>query len=470
MKKKYFLPVLAFFLLWGCVSEQPVTTEKSQPKEKVTESVKEELPPWQEEMIRYQNEGNTAALLKLADEHKDELSDSQKVLYLSLLVSENRLDEAKELGEQLLNDQPDNVNVLYLNTLIADFEGRSDRAAELIGRAYSLDKTHPDVNMYFAELELRDRNYNKANEYISVVLKQEPDNFPALVGKADVLMHLGEGNDDLNEEFLSQAVKILDRVEEIAPDYVYTYVDRSRALAVLGDHTRAMEDLNKAVELEPDVEWHYLDRIVLNLKYFGHLEKALDDIASIERLNDNNLFAHIYAAGVNDDLKNYDKALSYYEKVIQARPDYPFSYEGAGKIYYMKENYAKAADCFLKAYDLIYPYEGYLLMAALAMKHQGNNKSAKDLLSDGIKTLERDTLMYEIFRYYIDSGSDFFITGMIGRETDLELRNKAYFYLGEMMLLQNSPKTAMASFSNLNDSKDFFEADIAQWHNRGVDE
>jgi outer membrane biogenesis lipoprotein LolB len=97
MKKKYFLPVLAFFLLWGCVSEQPVTTEKSQPKEKVTESVKEELPPWQEEMIRYQNEGNTAALLKLADEHKDELSDSQKVLYLSLLVSENRLDEAKEL-------------------------------------------------------------------------------------------------------------------------------------------------------------------------------------------------------------------------------------------------------------------------------------------------------------------------------------------------------------------------------------
>ena len=424
---------------------------------------------WAIELGRLQEQGDTAGMLALLDDHRKELDGEQGALYMSLLMADSRLDEAEEVGGSLLEAMPEDVSVLYMNALIMDMEGRNEEALELIDKAYALDGSDPDVNLFLAEMQLRDKNYSKAGDYLNVVLKKEPDNFSALVAKADVLMHLGEGNDELNKKFLTDAVKVLDRVEEIAPDYVYTYVDRSRALAVLGNTSRAMKDLNRAVELEPDVEWHYLDRVVLNLKYFGWMDQAVEDLKALEAINPNNLFAHIYSAGVYDDLGDYDTALSYYGKVMEARPDYAFAYEGAGKIYYMREDYARAESCFLKAYELIYPYEGYILMAALAMKNQGDNFRAKEILQETIGTLDRESLMYELFRYAKDGGSDFFITGEIAKETDKDARNKAWFYLGELYLLQDSPRSAQAAFMNLSEEHDSFEADIANWHNdRGV--
>jgi tetratricopeptide (TPR) repeat protein len=457
-------PLVVLFLFTGCLTGNPSVSSTDKPDRKVTEK------EWRVELENLQEAGDTEALLALLDNHKDELDGESSILYLSLLISHTRLEEAEELGGSLLVDMPEEVNVLYMNALIKDIKGQVDEADSLIQKAYSLDNQDPDVNLFLAEMELREKDYNGANKYLTVILEQEPDNFSALVAKADVLMHLGQGNDELNEKFLKDAVKVLDRVEEIAPDYVYTYVDRSRALAVLGETGQAMKDLNKAVELEPDIEWHYLDRIVLNLRYFGWLDKALEDIKSLEAINPDNLFSHIYAAGVYDDLGEYEKALTYYEKVMAARPDYAYSYEGAGKIYYMNGEYAKAETCFLKSYELIYPYEGYILMAALAMQHQGKDSRAKQLLTDGIGGVERETLMYEIFRFIKDGGSDYFITGEISKETNKTDRNKAWFYVGEMYQLQDSPRSAQAAFTNLSEDHDYFEADIANWYNRGVTE
>ncbi|MDC7223884.1 MAG: tetratricopeptide repeat protein [Spirochaetales bacterium] len=480
MSKFVTFPLMLLLVFTGCLSQDPSVssadnTETDGAEPVIAESVETDgsgdVPAgWRAELEQLQNSGDTAALLVLLDEHRDELDGDTNVLYLSLLISDSRLEEADLLGKALLEEKPEEVSVLYMNALIRDMEGLGDEADSLIQKAYSLDGNDPDVNLFLAEMELRQKNYKEAGEYLNVILTQEPDNFSALVAKADVLMHLGQGNEDLNTKFLNDAVKVLDRVEEIAPDYVYTYVDRARALAVLGDTRGAMNDLNRAVELEPDVEWHYLDRVVLNLKYFGWLEKALEDIIALEAINPDNLFAHIYAAGIYDDLEDYDRALDYYEKVIAARPDYVYSYEGAGKIYYMKGQYDKAETCFLKSYELIYPYEGFILMAALAMKNQGENERAKRLLQESIGTVERESLMYEIFRYVKDGGSDFFITGEIARATDEEERNKAWFYVGEMYLLQDSPRSAQAAFRNLSDEKNFFEADIAHWYNRGVEE
>ncbi|MDC7218355.1 MAG: tetratricopeptide repeat protein [Spirochaetales bacterium] len=469
MLKVIPLPLLVLFLFTGCLSQSPSLHGADKPEPEESRAV-EKSDDWRIELERLQSMGDTVGLLSLLDEHKDELEGEMSTLYLSLLMADSRLEEAELLGAQLLDEKPDDVNVLYMNALIYDMEGRGEEADTLIQKAYGLDNTNPDVNLYLAEMELRKKDYKGANEYLGVVLEREPENFSALVAKADVLMHLGKGNDDLNEKFLADAVKVLDKVEEIAPDYVYTYVDRSRALTVLGQTTRAMRDLNKAVELEPDVEWHYLDRLVLNLKYFGWLDRAVEDIKSIEAINPNNLFAHIYAAGVYDDLKEYDLALEYYEKVMAARPDYAYSYEGAGKIYYMNEEYDKAESCFLKSYELIYPYEGFILMAALAMKNQGKNFEAKELLTESGKGLDRESLTYEVFRYMKDGGSDYFISGEIARETDKDERNKAWFYLGEMYLLQDSPRSAQAAFLNLSEEDGYLEADIANWHNRGVDE
>ena len=461
--------VLLPVLFTGCLSL--AAADNPEPEKPAAEAQGVPVPSaeaeedWTGELAALQETGDTTGMLALLDEHRTELNGVQGSLYMSLLMAESRLDEAEEVGRELLNALPEDVSVLYMNALIMDMEGRGDEALDLIDRAYGLDASDPDVNLFMAEMELRNKDYRQADKYLSVVLEKEPDNFSALVAKADVLMHLGQGNDDLNKKFLTDAVKVLDRVEEIAPDYVYTYVDRSRALAVLGNTARAMRDLDKAVELEPDVEWHYLDRVVLNLKYFGWLDKAVEDLKTLESINPDNLFAHIYSAGVYDDMGDYDTALSYYERVMAARPDYAYSYEGAGKIYYIKGNFPKAEYCFLKAYELIYPYEGYILMAALAMKNQGDNFRAKEILQDQLKTLDRESLMYEVFRYAKEGGSDFFLTGEIAKETDADARNNAWFYLGELYLLQDSPRSAQAAFMNLSEEHDSFEADIANWHN-----
>ena len=76
----------------------------------------------------------------------------------------------------------------------------------------------------------------------------------------------------------------------------------------------AIEDIQKAIELEPDAAPHWTDLGSYNLQ-IGRREEALAAFNRAIKLVPDSYFIHIYLAGLNDDLGNKEAAIKHYKKV-----------------------------------------------------------------------------------------------------------------------------------------------------------
>lgn len=383
-------------------------------------------------------------------------------VFLALLITQGEMEKAAAEGDRMLELFPEDMDLLYMRAYIAflteDIEGRD----QWVTRGLELNPDHGDMNMLRASILIAQRDYVQANRHLEVTLLEDPENFQALILKSDVLMHLGQGNDELNAHFLQEAVKTLDKVEEILPDYAYLYIDRARALTVLGEYGRAYQDLSKAIDLEPHVEWHYVDRARLTLKYRNDRLDALNDLRKCEEINPDNFLANVYLAGILFDELQFEESLYYFERVMEMRPDYYFAYEIAGTLFYTQGMYQEAKEAFLRAYESYSPETGYILLAALSMRQLGEIQQSNELLTQIARGLDRQSLDFEMVRFFIEGGSSYFVVDKLNKEENEAIRRRFNYYLGEYYLMIGSSGAA-SCFEDASQLSVEFEGRAAQW-------
>jgi tetratricopeptide (TPR) repeat protein len=387
-------------------------------------------------------------------EEADELSFEERILKAALLMSEGRYDDAREDLDVLNAEKPGHGDVQYNYALLEDAVGDTTARDKAVAAALKSDPRHEGALLLRGTVALKAKRYRDADKSFRKILESDPENFMALSGSATAQMNLEE---------LETAIKLLDRAIALEPEFAYLYVDRARAWRGLKNYGNAEDDYGRAMELEPDVEWHYLDRARIRIQYFYNLEGAMEDLDRLEQINKDNFFANIYKAGILDEWGRFEEAEKYYEKVIAARPNYGFAHEPLAKYAYMKGEYVKAKDHFLKAYEFESREVLYALAAALCMERAGDSRTAKSFLKEMTPRVERNTLQYEMFRYYLNPGSNFFITDKIRKEKDEDLKSRMYFYLGARDELNGMRNSALASYEQVNDKTDFFESDLAVW-------
>ncbi|MDC7231588.1 MAG: tetratricopeptide repeat protein [Spirochaetales bacterium] len=464
-----FLLALVFIVSCSCVStprekpadaavEKPVERESAveKPEETVIETPVPEEPEEEKSIAESLDElssvDNSAEALALLEE-AEELSLEEQILRAALMISEGQYEKAESELDQLLSDNPGHPDVLYNQALLEHALGNSSQRDRIVADILKANSDHEGALLMKGTVDLAAKRYAQANESFLTILKENPDNFMALSGGATAQMNLDR---------LESAVKLLDRAIDQEPEFAYLYVDRARAWKGLKNYGNAEEDYGRAIELEPDVEWHYLDRSRVRIQYFYDLEGAMKDLRTLESINPDNLFANIYMAGILDEWKQYDEAEEYYEKVIAARPDYGYAFEPLAKIAYMQGDFSAARNYFLQAYQFDDRDPLLALAAALCMEKSGDRRSAESLLKEVARKVTRDTVEYEMFRYYLQPGSNFFITDKIKKEKNEDLRSRMYFYLGARDDLKGLRKTALASYEMVEET-DFFESDLADW-------
>ena len=129
----------------------------------------------------------------------------------------------------------------------------------------------------------------------------------------------------------------------------------------------------------------------------------------------------------------------------------------------MNGDFVRAKNHFLLSYQFDDRDPLFALAAALCMEKTGDRKKAESLLKEVAPRVKRDSVEYEMFRYYLQPGSNFFITDKIAKESNEDLRSRMYFYLGARDDLNGLRKTALASYEMVEDSTGFFESDLAAW-------
>lgn len=163
-----------------------------------------------------------------------------------------------------------------------------------------------------------------------------------LLGK---LMALPGGDPHESRRALSEFLKTADLPPE----------QRAEALTlrarVQTDESKALADLDKAIELVPDNSNYRLVRAVF-LRTRSKLDDALAEVDKVLEQTPDDANALILQGEVFRELGNNEQALESFDRAIELSPQAPGPYQHRGEIYREQGEYDKALEAFNKVLEL----------------------------------------------------------------------------------------------------------------------
>lgn len=168
------------------------------------------------------------------------------------LHKQGKLDEAEELYKEVLEQNPNNAEVLNFVGIINLQKFKLSQAKEFIKKAIDIS---PEPYFYenLAKVYLEMEDSSRAIELYSELLKKQPDNYNYVFNIASAYK--------LAKDF-NNAIKMYERAIELDPNNPDAYFNMGLILNNLSEPARAIKYYKKAVELCPnDTETRYFTGI-----------------------------------------------------------------------------------------------------------------------------------------------------------------------------------------------------------------
>ncbi|MFN6306887.1 MAG: tetratricopeptide repeat protein [Microcystis sp.] len=151
-------------------------------------------------------------------------------------------------------------------------------------------------------------------------------------------------------ENYEQALTVINQAISLVPNNPNHYNEKSSVLSRLKRYDEGLAAITQAIELAPRAVWYgnrgnlYRDQQKYKL--------ALDDYNKAIELNPNHAGAYYNRGLLYSDQKKYDLALSDYDKAIEINPNYAEAYVNRGVLYRLQEKYELALADYDKAIDI----------------------------------------------------------------------------------------------------------------------
>jgi tetratricopeptide (TPR) repeat protein len=349
----------------------------------------------------------------------DAASRDIRLLRASVLSSAGKTGEARDITGELLRQDPEDPETLFVLAAIESAEGQEREQKSTLERILKTSPSHVPALTALGNIALRARSYRAAASYFDRALAEEPENGDALVGKAGFYRH---SRDPQNAEaLLNQAITAY-------PQWAAPLSERARLYREAGYPQLALEDLDAAQKLGGGGFWLSYDRgnvlIDLNRK-----KEALAEFERAQQLDPQNFLAYVFSAGIKDDLGDYEGAEGDYAALIKLNPDYYFAFEGLGIHKMRQHRWMEARDAFLEAHNRA-PQDGaYALLAALNWMRAGKMNDPRQFLETALRKITRETPEWYLLRLYHDLAGDNDTAIRAEKEKNPDAQAKMFFYL-----------------------------------------
>ena len=428
------------FMIISCVSnpQKPETTD--------TQSEEKMEKPANSSEITYKGPEDAEAAIKAMEEREDKMDRDSRFVYYSLLISNNDLEKAAAQLEILLSENPEDREILQAYITMADYQGETSKRDDVLSRLTALDPKNSFAFYMKGTFALREEQYVKAVDLFKKSLANSGESVDpeTCLGLANAYMHI--------EDQEEKSLRYFEMAEQSDSSNPFIYSDRSRVYRFLKDYGKAEDDISRAIELYPS-EWNYLDRARIRISNLDDKEGAKKDLLAVMEINSENFFANVYLAGIYDEEGDYDNSLIHYEKVLSIAEDYNYAYPALGKIYFIKERWSDSAEMYKKAVETGLKDMTYPLMGWLAYYKDGREKEGQRLLNSYIGQLDRDSSIYEMYRYYLTPTSPYFVQLAIDRDKDDMFRDRMKFYLAMMDSIKGRSDTARVIWGEIANRK-----------------
>ena len=191
------------------------------------------------------------------------------------------------------------------------------------------------------------------------------------------------------------AIQDFNKAIELNPNYFEAYTNRGLIYDNLGKYERAIQDYDKAIQINPNFTIAYNNRGWDYVLIKQH-ERAIQDFNKAIELTPNYSPAYNNRGWAYKVLNQYEQAIADYNKAIQINPNYFEAYTNRGNVYSSLKQYDKAIQDYTKAiqinpnYALAYSFRG------LAYQNLEQYEQAIQDFDKAIELNPNDVVTYQI--------------------------------------------------------------------------
>ena len=222
--------------------------------------------------------------------------------------------EAERIMAPLPSDDHPNLHTLLIKADMLRASGKPDAAQEYYKRAESLDK----------------------------------NSVWAIMGQASAI---GEQKRDSSSPGMEDEIKtalLVTRVISMTPSNAYDYLARGWAFKFIENLEKALEDFDRAIDLDPSIPDAFTARasVLFKQRQYG---KAISENTKALSLDPTFVQALIDRGAAHRKEGNIDSAMTDYSNALTINPSNPEVYFNRGVLYQKKQVHAQAIDDFTSA-------------------------------------------------------------------------------------------------------------------------
>ncbi|AAK42821.1 tetratricopeptide repeat protein [Saccharolobus solfataricus] len=261
--------------------------------------------------------------------------------------------------------------------------GKYNEALKRIKEEIEQKKDDPELYYLMGLVYFKIGKYRRAIDNLrkAIRLKKDEAKYHCLLGYSLYM----EGYNISDEKLIRRALKELQLSLEMDKDLpnkekkYYYYM--ANILYELEDYEKALEKVNKALEIDDSSEVHKLrGDILFQLKKYN---EAIEEYKT--NLNDDkNLYAIAYTYFT---MGKYDQALEYFNKAISANPEDPYYYQGKAETLLFMGRTNEAYNTIKRALE-IDPDNPYIKLTEVEILTETNEKEAIKVLTEYLEEME----------------------------------------------------------------------------------
>ncbi|GCL53597.1 tetratricopeptide repeat protein [Microcystis aeruginosa NIES-3806] len=241
-----------------------------------------------------------------------------------------RSEEAiKAFDEAIKQNDPDNVYLAWYGKGLALF---------------ALDKYQPAIEALQQAINTLPKGEDLKNFHSSILQQQ------SVVYRSLGDFSTSAGREREARENYEQALTVINQAISLFPNNPNYYNEKWAVLDSLERYDEGLAAINQAIYLAPRALWY-----VIRARYYFFQQKydlALDDHNKAIELNPNYAMAYSVRATHYSYQQKSDLALDDYNKAIELNPNYGLYYRGRGLNYLLQQKYDLALADFNKAIDI----------------------------------------------------------------------------------------------------------------------
>jgi predicted O-linked N-acetylglucosamine transferase (SPINDLY family) len=222
-----------------------------------------------------------------------------------------RLAEAEMIYRQILTQQPNHPEALYLLGVLAGKVGRNDIAEDLIRRAIAFRPNYAEAHSDLGNVLMDRGQLDEAIAAYRQAIALNPNLPEANANLGNALRVKGE---------FDEAIAACRRAIALRPDFAHAHCNLGNALLGKGRLDEAIASYRQAIRLKPDDAGAY-SNLGVALKDLGQLEEAIASFRRAIRLKPDLAKAHDNLGNALKDIGQLDEAIASHRYAIRLKPD-----------------------------------------------------------------------------------------------------------------------------------------------------